>query len=1509
MFRCTTNRSRILFVFGLLVIALFIQASQSALAETIKERRDPSVMAAAQETAVSTGSTITVETTTLSPTSAGDPNDGACDLREAMQAAFTANSTNQHTQFNECQADPGPTFIIFAPSVAGQTITLAHGDDILPFVNHELTITGPITLSGGGTPPVNPPPSNENWDSRLFRTAGGGIFTLIDITLKKGFTVGGGGIILGSNNSTINLIGVSMMDNTVYGDGGAINTDGDLNILLSNFSNNVALGRNSNDYTNNLGTGFGGAIYMSGASTLSISLSNFSGNTANKSGGAIAIYQGPNVSIADTNFLGNIAQADTDEFAGGGALYNYHGSISITRSPFSANVTTNGRGGAIFNNLSAPALDISDSSFNANVSGDNDTAGNGGAIYNEEDMTITRSTFNANVVLGDGLGGAITNNRAAVMKVTNTTFLANAVVNGISAAGKGGAIANIDNPYPVSSDTTVELRNVTITENKAQTGGGIYNEELVQLWNTIVDEGTVGGGGTCAGTAPEDKGHNLQNPGATCGATINSTDPKLDVPKFNGGALAALVSRLPKDGSPAIDAGDNAVCDGPLVNKEDQRGSARPKDGDGDFSSACDIGATEAGTAAPGFGSDPVQPGPLAFGNATPGVPATYTLSIIETGTRELTVAANISGPDAADFNINSVMPIVMPNGSPNYPLELVCDPTSATPGTRTATLSLTTSDPDNLTVDYDMTCVVPSVPTPGFGSYPEAPGPLDFGAVAVGTSSTQILELRETGNADLSLAGYNLTGPNTADFTLDPPVTTLVDGAAPAPYQVTCTPTATGMRTAKLNISTNDPAWPTAEFDLVCMGTAVQPTYLSAPGQALLTGTSAGSNGPYDVAVSPDSRFVYVTDYGDDLVVAFQRNAFGGLELLHIYQDGVDGVSNLVQPIFLTVSPDGRNLYVAAAGSNAIVTFSRDIDTGELAYMSAVVEGDGYGCFPIPCNGNINGLEGAYGVTVSQDGRFVYVTGITDDALVVLRRNTTTGDLRSFLTGANFVQSYTSADLDGVRGVTISPDGLHLYAAGFIGNDLAVFSRNPNDGQVTFVQARHDGDLISINPPRFLDGLAGATNVVVSPDGAYVYVTGQVDNTIAVFSRNGLDGTVTYLRSYDDDDGSGDGLAGAFGLKLSPDGHTLYATGFTDDSVVVFDREATTGLLKPLQTTTQPELDGAVAVAAAPDGTAVFALGYLQNRIVTLRKSNPAPQIDSLLPASAAGGSAGLTLTIRGQNFASDSIVRWNGADREATYISPTELQVAVMAADLPADTAVTTASVAVINGTPGGGTAVAEFAITHGNELPIPAIDYISPQSLPAAASSAVLTVYGTNFLPAVQVLWNGSARPTTYISSSELQFTISGDDLLNPGAAAISLVNQGSSVAQGVNGVNGGALSNNSVAFTVAAPGQNPAPTITSLTPALSIARGAASRPMSILVTGHNFVEGVQAQWNGADRPTVLLSNTQLRVTLTAADLAFAGSGGLRVVNPEPGGGTSNTAALTIFPYGLFLPVMIR
>lgn len=56
-----------------------------------------------------------------------------------------------------------------------------------------------------------------------------------------------------------------------------------------------------------------------------------------------------------------------------------------------------------------------------------------------------------------------------------------------------------------------------------------------------------------------------------------------------------------------------------------------------------------------------------------------------------------------------------------------------------------------------------------------------------------------------------------------------------------------------------------------------------------------------------------------------------------------------------------------------------------------------------------------------------------------------------------------------------------------------------------------------------------------------------------------------------------------------------------------------------------------------------------------------------------------------------------------------------------------------------------------------PTPQIISLSPNAVPAAADSVLLTVTGNDFVSQSQILWNGSAMPTTFVDSRHLQTMI--------------------------------------------------------------------------------------------------------------------------------------------------------
>jgi len=83
--------------------------------------------------------------------------------------------------------------------------------------------------------------------------------------------------------------------------------------------------------------------------------------------------------------------------------------------------------------------------------------------------------------------------------------------------------------------------------------------------------------------------------------------------------------------------------------------------------------------------------------------------------------------------------------------------------------------------------------------------------------------------------------------------------------------------------------------------------------------------------------------------------------------------------------------------------------------------------------------------------------------------------------------------------------------------------------------------------------------------------------------------------------------------------------------------------------------------------------------------QSNPVPLINApLVPESAQPGSPAFSLTVNGTGFVSGASVKWNGSPRSTTFVSSTELQAAINAADVAK---AATVAVTVVNPAPGGG------------------------------------------------------------------------------------------------------------------------------------------------------------------------------------------------------------------------------
>src|SRR5581483_3711565 len=89
-------------------------------------------------------------------------------------------------------------------------------------------------------------------------------------------------------------------------------------------------------------------------------------------------------------------------------------------------------------------------------------------------------------------------------------------------------------------------------------------------------------------------------------------------------------------------------------------------------------------------------------------------------------------------------------------------------------------------------------------------------------------------------------------------------------------------------------------------------------------------------------------------------------------------------------------------------------------------------------------------------------------------------------------------------------------------------------------------------------------------------------------------------------------------------------------------------------------------------------------------------------------------------------------------------------------------------------------------------------------------------------------------------------------------------------------------------------NPTPALSGINPSSTVAGSAA---FTLSVTGSNFVNSATVEWNGANRTTSFVNNTQLTAMIPASDLTAATTASVRVVNPAPSAGPSNALPFTV------------
>jgi sugar lactone lactonase YvrE len=632
---------------------------------------------------------------------------------------------------------------------------------------------------------------------------------------------------------------------------------------------------------------------------------------------------------------------------------------------------------------------------------------------------------------------------------------------------------------------------------------------------------------------------------------------------------------------------------------------------------------------------------------------------------------------------------------------------------------------------------------------------------------------------------------------------------------------------------------------------------------------TSVGSGFSSPSALAADAYGnLYIADSGNNQVVELPANGSAqttvGTGLSAPAGVAVDSIGN----IYIADSGNNRVVEVPVNGSAQFTVGTGLSDPHGVAVDAAlnvyIVDTGNNRLVMVPFGGSqsillASGLNQPYGVSVDQSGN-LYLANTDNTPPLVLKID------RADAPALSFPSTYVGATSNPTN-VIVQNIGTQAFELnGTVGVVL-------DTGDVNFYFDTNTGDCVSgtqLNP-----GASCPIPTYFTPSKV-----GTLTGTITL-TDNTLNATAaTQMISL-----SGVGVAAPptpVLSSLSPNSvtapgaaFTLTVTGsnFVSGSIVLWNGAK-------LTTTYVSATELKAAVPAADVATGGYFPVTVSNPVPPVSNAliftvnNPLPVLTSVYPSSATAPRAAFTLTVKGSNFVSDSVVQWNGANLATTYVTAKELTATVPAADVAAGG---TIPVTVFNPTPDGGTSASKtFTVKN----PVPTLTSVSPSSATPGGAAFTLTVTGSGFNYESIVQWNGASLTTTYVSATQLTATVPAADIATAGSFPVTVFNPPP----------GGGTSKAKI-FIVGT--NNPVPVLTSLSPDSITAGGSA---FTLTVNGSNFVSGSIVKWRGTALTTTYVSATQLQAAVPASD-SWTGTVSVTVFNPAPAGGTSNVEKFTI------------
>lgn len=297
----------------------------------------------------------------------------------------------------------------------------------------------------------------------------------------------------------------------------------------------------------------------------------------------------------------------------------------------------------------------------------------------------------------------------------------------------------------------------------------------------------------------------------------------------------------------------------------------------------------------------------------------------------------------------------------------------------------------------------------------------------------------------------------------------------------------------------------------------------------------------PSFLAIHPDRRFVYavneIAQYKGEKtgsVSAFALDAMSG-KLTELNQQSSKGTS----PCHIVVDRTGKNVLLAnySSGSATVLPIRKD---GSLAAASGVVQHTGSSVDPRRQKG-----PHAHSINLDASNKFAFVADLGLDKVLIYQFNAEQGKLTP--NDPAYVELPPGG---GPRHFALHPQEHWAYVNNEMLSSVSTMKYDAKKGALARIQT------ISTVPKGY-KGNNSTAEVLVHPNGKWVYVSNRGHNSIASFVIDQKTGQLTPTGH------QGEGIKVPRNFRIDPTGQFLLVANQSGNDVVVFKIDSKTGTLE----------------------------------------------------------------------------------------------------------------------------------------------------------------------------------------------------------------------------------------------------------------------------------------------------------------------------------------------------------